>query len=106
MCEAALRVDILQKLPIILFVALNLHSAVRIGALHNGILFVFSLVMWVSVIVSLVIESPWASSVQFFCLPYGKPEMPTTLVALPYLFYISKIYEVSYEYLSIVIMVD
>ena len=66
----------------------------RLGAAHNGLLFVFSLVMWVGVAGMLVLRSPWASAVQFFCLPGGEPIMPEHFAIFPYLFYLSKIYEV------------
>ena len=64
-----------------------------LAACHNGVLFAFSLLMWVSVLFRLSTESPWGSAVEFFCLPNGKPEMPARLVLFNYLFYLSKIYE-------------
>jgi hypothetical protein len=51
-------------------------------------------VMWVGVVGMLVFRSPWASAVQFFCLPGGEPIMPEHFAIFPYLFYLSKIYEV------------
>lgn len=65
----------------------------RLGACHNGFLFVFSLLMWLSVVYQLWSASPWRSTVDFFCLPTGQPVMPPSLALLPYLFYVSKIYE-------------
>jgi hypothetical protein len=66
----------------------------RLGAVHNGILCIFSLAMWVAVVAGLVLESPWSSPAEFFCLPDGEPVMPPKFALLPYLFYVSKIYEV------------
>ena len=42
----------------------------------------------------LIFRSPWATTVQFFCLPSGEPVMPEYFAIFPYLFYLSKIYEV------------
>ena len=65
-----------------------------IGAAHNAALGVFSLAMWLGVFYTLGTDSTYGSAVEFFCLPAGEPAMPPRLSVFPYLFYLSKIYEV------------
>ena len=65
-----------------------------IGAVHNAVLGMFSLGMWLSVFYTLGADSTYGSAVEFFCLPTGEPAMPPSLSLFPYLFYLSKIYEV------------
>lgn len=65
-----------------------------IGAVHNAALGVFSLGMWLSVFYTLGTDTTYDSAVEFFCLPAGEPAMPPRLSLFPYLFYLSKIYEV------------
>ena len=65
-----------------------------LGAVHNAILGVFSLGMWVGVFYTLGTDSTYSSAIEFFCLPEGTPVMPPRLSLFPYLFYLSKIYEV------------
>ena len=62
-----------------------------LGAVHNFILFVFSLCMWVGVAWVGVAESPWSSALEFFCLPEGEPAMTSRLALFTYLFYASKL---------------
>jgi hypothetical protein len=65
-----------------------------IGAVHNALLGVFSLGMWLGVFYTLGTDSTYSSAVEFFCLPSAEPVMPARLSLFPYLFYLSKIYEV------------
>jgi hypothetical protein len=65
-----------------------------IGAAHNAALGIFSLGMWLGVFYTLGTDSTYGSAVEFFCLPTGEPAMPSRLSLFPYLFYLSKIYEV------------
>ena len=65
-----------------------------LGAVHNAILGVFSLGMWLGVFYTLGTDSTYSTAIEFFCLPEGTPIMPQRLSVFPYLFYLSKIYEV------------
>ena len=39
---------------------------------HNGVLMLFSLAMWVGVFAACYLHSPWASAIEFFCLPEAR----------------------------------
>ena len=54
-----------------------------IGAVHNALLGVFSLGMWLGVFYTLGTDSTYSSAVEFFCLPSAEPVMPARLPFLP-----------------------